>query len=42
LVGYLQSGLQPRQFAVVSHGGPLLVTNTKSSQVQAVDLSKLP
>jgi len=42
LVGYLQSGLQPRQFAVVSHGGPLLVTNTTSSQLQAVDLSKLP
>ncbi|MGH3124356.1 MAG: YncE family protein, partial [Streptosporangiaceae bacterium] len=41
LLGYLRSGLQPRQFAV-SHGTTLLVTNTKSSQLQTVDLSRLP
>ena len=42
LLGYLQSGLQPRQFAVTSNGGTLLVANTKSAQLQAVDLSHLP
>jgi serine/threonine protein kinase/DNA-binding beta-propeller fold protein YncE len=42
LVGYLRSGLQPRQFAVVPHSTTLLVTNTKSAQVQTVDLSRLP
>jgi len=42
LLGYLQSGLQPRQFAVTSNGDTLLVTNTKSAQLQAVDLSHLP
>ncbi len=42
LVGYLQSGLQPRQFAVAAKGATLLVTNTKSAQVQAVDLRQLP
>jgi DNA-binding beta-propeller fold protein YncE len=42
LVGYLRSGLQPRQFAVVSHSTTLLVTNSKSAQVQTVDLSRLP
>jgi DNA-binding beta-propeller fold protein YncE len=42
LVGYVRSGLQPRQFAVVSHSTTLLVTNTKSGQLQTVDLSRLP
>ncbi len=42
LVGYLRSGLQPRQFAVVPHSTILLVTNTKSAEVQTVDLSHLP
>ena len=42
LLGYVQSGLQPRQFAVVSHSSTLLVTNTKSGQLQTVDLSRLP
>jgi serine/threonine protein kinase/DNA-binding beta-propeller fold protein YncE len=42
LLGYLQSGLQPRQFAVTPDGGTLLVANTKSAQLQAVDLSHLP
>jgi DNA-binding beta-propeller fold protein YncE/tRNA A-37 threonylcarbamoyl transferase component Bud32 len=41
LVGYLRSGLQPRQFAVVPHSTTLLVTNTKSAEVQTVDLSRL-
>ncbi len=40
LLGYVQSGLQPRQFAV-SHG-TLLVANTKSAQVQAVRVDSLP
>jgi serine/threonine protein kinase len=40
LLGYVQSGLQPRQFAVSR--GTLLVTNTKSAQVQAVRLDSLP
>ena len=42
LLGYLQSGQQPRQFAVTSNGDTLLVANTKSAQLQAVDLSHLP
>jgi DNA-binding beta-propeller fold protein YncE len=42
LVGYLRSGLEPRQFAVVSHSTTLLVTNTRSAQVQTMDLSRLP
>ena len=42
LLGYLQSGLQPRQFAVTPDGGTLLVANTGSAQLQAVDLSHLP
>jgi serine/threonine protein kinase/DNA-binding beta-propeller fold protein YncE len=42
LIGYLQSGLQPRQFAVISHSTTLLITHTKSAQVQTVDLSRLP
>jgi serine/threonine protein kinase/DNA-binding beta-propeller fold protein YncE len=42
LLGYLQSGVQPRQFAVTSKGGTLLVANTGSAQLQAVDLSHLP
>ena len=42
LLGYLRSGLQPRQFAVVSNSTTLLVTNTKSAQVQTVNLNRLP
>jgi hypothetical protein len=42
LLGYLQSGVQPRQFAVTAKGGTLLVANTGSAQLQAVDLSHLP
>jgi DNA-binding beta-propeller fold protein YncE len=40
LLGYIRSGLQPRQFGV-SHG-TLLVANTKSAQIQAVPLGTLP
>ena len=40
LLGYVQSGLQPRQFAVSQ--GTLLVANTKSAQVQALRLDSLP
>ena len=40
LLGYVQSGLQPRQFAVSR--GMLLVTNSKSAQVQAVRVDTLP
>jgi serine/threonine protein kinase/DNA-binding beta-propeller fold protein YncE len=42
LLGYVKSGVQPRQFAVVSHSTTMLVTNTKSGQLQTVDLSRLP
>jgi hypothetical protein len=34
--------VQPRQFAVTSKGDTLLVANTGSAQLQAVDLSHLP
>ena len=40
LLGYIQSGLQPRQFAVSR--GTLLVANTKSAQIQAVRVNSLP
>jgi DNA-binding beta-propeller fold protein YncE len=42
LLGYVPSGRQPRQFALVSGGRTLLVTDTESAQVQAVDLGHLP
>ncbi len=42
LLGYLASGQQPRQFALLPGGGPLLVTNTGSQQLQAVSLTHLP
>jgi 6-phosphogluconolactonase (cycloisomerase 2 family) len=40
LLGYVQSGLQPRQFALSR--GTLLVANTNSAQVQAVRVDSLP
>ena len=40
LLGYVQSGLQPRQFALSS--GTLFVANTSSAQVQAVRVDSLP
>jgi DNA-binding beta-propeller fold protein YncE len=42
LLGYLPSGQQPRQFALLPGGGTLLVTNTASQQLQAVSLTHLP
>jgi 6-phosphogluconolactonase (cycloisomerase 2 family) len=42
LLGYVQSGVTPRQFALTSHGNTLLVTNTDSGQLQAVGLSQVP
>jgi DNA-binding beta-propeller fold protein YncE len=42
LLGYVQSGVTPRQFALTSHGNTLLVTNTDSGQLQAVSLSHVP
>jgi 6-phosphogluconolactonase (cycloisomerase 2 family) len=42
LLGYLASGQQPRQFALLPGGGTLLVTNTGSQQLQAVNLAHLP
>jgi serine/threonine-protein kinase len=40
LLGTVKSGVQPRQFAI--EGGSLLVTNTGSGQLQAVNLADLP
>ena len=42
LVGLIKSGTTPRQFALEPNGTTLLVTNTDSGQVQAVDISHLP
>ena len=42
LVGVIKSGTSPRQFALEPNGTTLLVTNTDSGQVQAVDISHLP
>jgi serine/threonine protein kinase len=40
LLGTVKSGVLPRQFAI--EGGSLLVTNTGSGQLQAVNLADLP
>jgi len=42
LVGLTKSGTAPHQFALEPNGTTLLVTNTGSGQVQAVDISHLP
>jgi DNA-binding beta-propeller fold protein YncE len=42
LVGLIKSGTTPRQFALEPNGTTLLVTNTQSGQVQAIDISHLP
>jgi DNA-binding beta-propeller fold protein YncE len=42
LIGYLQSGTTPRQFAVTPNGRTALVTNTDSAQLQTVNLTHLP
>ncbi len=42
LVGTIKSGGAPRQFALEPNGKTLLVTNTNSGQVEAVDVGRLP
>jgi serine/threonine-protein kinase len=42
LLGYVQAGKTPRQFALASNGGTLLVTNTDSGQLESLNTAKLP
>jgi 6-phosphogluconolactonase (cycloisomerase 2 family) len=42
LLGYVRSGVTPRQFALASHGSKLLVTNTDSGQLQVLSVKQLP
>ena len=42
LIGLIRSGTTPREFTLEPNGITLLVTNTDSHQVQAVDVSHLP
>jgi 6-phosphogluconolactonase (cycloisomerase 2 family) len=42
LLGYITSGVLPREFGIVPGGRYLLVSDNGSAQVQVVDLSKLP
>ena len=42
LLGQISTGLLPRQFGLVPDGKIVLVTNSGSGQVQAIDLSTLP
>jgi len=42
LLGYVQSGMTPRQFALGSDGTTLLVTNTNSAQLESLNVSRLP
>jgi serine/threonine-protein kinase len=42
LLGYVQAGRTPRQFALASNGGTLLVTNTDSGQLESLNVAKLP
>ncbi len=42
LLGVIPSGRTPRQFALAHGGTTLLVTNTESDQVQAVNIAHLP
>jgi len=42
VVGTIKSGLAPRQFALEPNGKTLLVTNTGSGQVEAVNVGQLP
>ena len=41
-LGTIKSGLAPRQFALKPNGKTLLVTNSQSGQLEAVDVSQLP
>jgi DNA-binding beta-propeller fold protein YncE len=42
VLGTIKSGLAPRQFALEPNGKTLLVTNTGSGQVEAVNVGQLP
>ena len=42
LVGLIRAGVLPREFALEPDGKTLLVTNTSSRQLEAVDISHLP
>jgi DNA-binding beta-propeller fold protein YncE len=42
VLGTIKSGLAPRQFALEPDGKTLLVTNTGSGQVEAVNVDQLP
>jgi len=42
VVGTIKSGLAPRQFALEPNGKTLLVTNTGSGQVEAVNVGQIP
>jgi serine/threonine protein kinase/DNA-binding beta-propeller fold protein YncE len=42
LLGYAQSGMAPRQFALGSDGTTLLVTNTSSAQLESLNVTRLP
>jgi len=42
LIGLIKSGTTPREFALEPNGTTLLVTNSDSRQVQAVDVTHLP
>jgi serine/threonine protein kinase/DNA-binding beta-propeller fold protein YncE len=42
LLGYVQTGMTPRQFALASNGTTLLVTNTSSGQLESLNAAKLP
>ena len=42
LLGYVQSGTTPRQFAMVRGGSTLLVTNTDSGELESLNAAKLP
>jgi DNA-binding beta-propeller fold protein YncE len=42
VLGIVKSGLAPRQFALEPNGKTLLVTNTDSGQIEAVNVAQLP
>jgi DNA-binding beta-propeller fold protein YncE len=42
VLGIVKSGLAPRQFALEPNGRTLLVTNTDSGQIEAVNVAQLP
>ncbi len=42
MLGTIKSGTTPRQFALTPNGKTLLVTNTDSGQVEAVNIGQLP